>query len=117
MPSTRFDWIITALAAACMATLAVVVLPTFVSDGLDVVRAFDQAFINPYATGFAIDAFSTYAILIAWVVYEARYRDVRQGWVAVALGLLLSVALGLALYLLIRNRAIGPASWRAEPSP
>jgi hypothetical protein len=112
MPNTRFGQIVIALAAACMATLAVVVLPTFVADGLDIGRAFDLAVVNPYASGFATDVFFTYAILITWVVYEAKYRDVRHGWVAVVLGLLLSVALGLALYLLIRHRDLGPQDWR-----
>jgi hypothetical protein len=112
MPSTRFDWILVALAAACMAVLAVVFFLPFLGDGLDFVRAFDLALVNPYSSGFAVDVLFTYAILIVWVVHEARSGDVRHGWVAVVLGLLISVAVGLALYLLIRRRGIGPTSWR-----
>jgi hypothetical protein len=112
MPSTRFDWIVIALASAFVVALAILLVPTFVADNLDLVHAFDQALINPYATGFATDLLFTYLILFAWVVYEANYRDVRHGWVALVLGLLVGVSVGLATYLLIRHREIGPQTWR-----
>ncbi len=112
MPRTRFDWIIIALAATFVVALAVVVVPTFVDDNLDLVHAFDQALINPYATGFATDLLFTYLILCAWVLYEANYRGVRHGWIAIVLGFLIGVAVGLTIYLLIRHREIGPQDWR-----
>ncbi len=112
MPSTRFDWIVIALATAFVVVFALVVVPQFIDDGFDIIGAFDAGFVNPYASGFAIDTIFTYAILFAWVVYEAQYRDVQHGWVALVLGLVIGVALGLALYLLIRHKEIGPQTWR-----
>lgn len=112
MPDTRFDWIVITLAVAFMAVLVVVAVPTFVDDGLDIVHAVDQAFVNPYSSAFTIDILFTYAIFFAWVVYEAQYRDVRHGWVALVLGLVIGVAVGLASYLLIRHKEIGPQTWR-----
>ena len=104
MPSTRFDRIVIGLAAAFVVALAVFVVPTFVDDHLDLAHAFDQALLNPYDTGFAMDLLFTYLILVTWVVYEAIYRDVRYGWIAVALGLLVGVSVGFAAYLVIRHR-------------
>jgi hypothetical protein len=112
MPRTRFDWIVITLAAVFVVMLAVFLVPTFVDDGLDLGYAFDQALINPYATGFATDLLFTYLILVAWVVYEANYRGVRHGWIAIVLGFLIGVSVGLATYLLIRHREIGPQDWR-----
>ena len=112
MPETRFDWILIAIAAAFVVALTAIVVPTFVDDGLDIVHAIDEAFVNPYASGFATDIVFTYLILFAWVVYEANYRDVQHGWVALVLGFLIGVAVGLAAYLLIRHKEIGPQTWR-----
>ena len=112
MPSTRFDWILVALAAAFTALLLVVVAPTFFGDGLNVLTAVDETFANPYAAGVSLDIIFTYAVLAAWVVYENQYRGVRHGWTALVLGLVVGVAVGLVVYLLIRHRDIGPQTWR-----
>lgn len=112
MPQTRFDWILIALGAAFVLTLGIVALPTFLEDGLSLVSALEGSFANPYASGVAIDILFTYAVLAAWVIYEYQYRDVQHGWVALVLGLIIGVAVGLALYLLIRHKEIGPQTWR-----
>lgn len=112
MPSTRFDWIVITLAAVFVVLFAAVFVPQFIEDGFDIIGAFEAGFVNPYASGFAIDTLMTYAVLFAWVVYEAQYREVQHGWVALVLGAVIGVALGLAVYLLIRHREIGPQTWR-----
>jgi hypothetical protein len=112
MPQTRFDWILIALAAAFVLTLGVVTVSTFLDDGLSLVAVLDGSFANPYASGVAVDLLFTYAVLAAWVIYEYQFRDVRHGWVALVLGLLVGVAVGLVTYLLIRHREIGPQNWR-----
>jgi hypothetical protein len=112
MPETRFDWILIALGLGFVVTIGVVVVPTFLADGLNVVTALDDAFANTYASGFAIDTLFTYFVLAAWVIYEYQYRAVQHGWVALVLGLVIGVAAGLVFYLLIRHREIGPQTWR-----
>ena len=112
MPETRFDWVLIALGVAFIATIGIVVIPTFLDDGLNLITAVDEAFANPYASGVAIDLLFTYVVLAAWVIYEYQYRDVQHGWIALVLGLVVGVAIGLVFYLLIRHREIGPQTWR-----
>ena len=112
MPETRFDWVLIGLSAVFLALLAVVMLPTFFADGLNVITAVEEMFANPYAAGVSIDVIFTYLVMAAWIVYENEYRGVRHGWVALVVGLVLGVAVGLAIYLLVRHREIGPQTWR-----
>jgi hypothetical protein len=112
MPDTRFDWLIALLGVAFIATFAYVVVPPFIDDNLDLASAVQDAFVNPYASGFAIDAIFTYAVLVVWIVHESVYREIRHGWLAIVLGLVAGVAVGLVVYLLIRHREIGPQTWR-----
>ena len=111
MPDTRFDWVLMGLAAAFVVVLAVVVGPTFFGDGLNVFTAFEKSFVNPYAAAVSVDALFTYALLAAWVIYESQHREVRHGWLALVLGLI-GITVGLAFYLLVRHREIGPQARR-----
>jgi hypothetical protein len=112
MPDTRFHWTLLFLAAAFTAALAVVVVPPLIEDDLGVIQAFRDGFANPYASGFALDTMFTFLVLTVWVVYEAQYRGVRRGWIALVVCLVPGVAAGLATYLLIRHQKIGPQTWR-----
>ena len=70
----------------------------------DIVGAFGAGFVNPFSSGYAMDAITTWCVLAAWVAYEARVRGVRHGWVALVLGVVPGVAVGLASYLLLRMK-------------
>lgn len=76
-------------------------IPPFMQDP-DVLGAFAAGFVNPYSSGYATDAVMCWCVLAAWVVYEARNRGVRHGWVALLLGAAPGVATGFAVYLLLR---------------
>ncbi|MDZ4298312.1 MAG: DUF2834 domain-containing protein [Moraxellaceae bacterium] len=77
------------------------VLPAMWASG-DVIGAFAGGFVNPYATGYALDAIFCWLVLAVWVVYEAKTLNLRHGWVALVLGVIPGVATGFALYLLLR---------------
>lgn len=77
------------------------VVPPLIASG-DVMGAFAAGFVNPYASGYALDAIVCWCILAVWVVQEARQLNVRYGWVALVLGIAPGVATGFALYLLLR---------------
>ncbi len=77
---------------------AVVIPPLF--DNPDVVGAFAAGFVNPYASGYSTDVICCWLILLLWVIYE--YPKVKHGWLCVMLGLVPGVAVGFALYLLLR---------------
>ena len=91
------------LAAGFAVLFAVVVMPPLLASG-DVLGAFAAGFVNPYAAGYAMDAITCWLVLAAWVIYEAKARHVRHGWVALLLGLAPGVATGFAVYLLLRMR-------------
>ena len=89
------------LAAAFTAAFVVICIPPFLENP-DIVGAFAGGFVNPYASGYALDIFFTWGILAAWVLYEATVKGIRHGWVALVLGAVPGVAVGFAFYLLLR---------------
>ena len=101
MTSGVFRAILISLAIAFAIAFAAVCIPPFLKNP-DIVGAFAGGFVNPYASGYALDVFFTWAVLAAWVVYEARVKRFRHGWVALALGVVPGVATGFAVYLLLR---------------
>lgn len=83
------------------AAFAVLVLPPLWTSG-DVMGAFTGGFVNPYASGYALDAIFCWCVLAVWVIYEAKSLGVCHGWLALVLGVMPGVAAGFALYLLLR---------------
>jgi hypothetical protein len=82
-----------------------VVVPPLIENP-DVIGAFAAGFVNPYASGYSMDVLVCWVILAAWVLYEARRFSVRHGWICLVLGVVPGVAVGFALYLLIRARQV-----------
>lgn len=62
--------------------------------------------MHPYASGYSMDVLVCWAILAAWVIYEAKTYSVRKGWLCLLLGIFPGVAVGFALYLLLRAKQI-----------
>jgi Terpene cyclase DEP1 len=89
------------LAAAFTVAFVVICIPPFLENP-DIIGAFAAGFVNPYASGYALDAFFTWGVLAAWVLYEAKAKGIRYGWVALVLGVVPGVAVGFAVYLLLR---------------
>lgn len=101
MKTSIFRLFLILLAAGFTMAFAVICIPPFLANP-DILGAFAGGFVNPYATGYALDAFFTWGVLAVWVVYEARTKGFRHGWVALVLGIVPGVAVGLACYLLLR---------------
>ncbi len=76
-------------------------IPPFVAHP-DVIDAFSAGFVNPYASGYAADTLACWTILTTWIVYEAKTKGVRYGWVFAVLGIVPGVAVGFAGYLMLR---------------
>lgn len=66
----------------------------------DIVGAFAAGFVNPFASGYSTDAICCWVILLLWVLYEAP--KVKHGWFCVLIGIVPGVAVGFALYLILR---------------
>jgi hypothetical protein len=81
------------------------VLPPL-SENFDVLGAFAAGFVNPYASGYSTDVIFCWFILAVWVRYEAVKYSISHGWVCLLLGLVPGVAVGFALYLVLRQRQL-----------
>ena len=72
-----------------------------------------QCLVNPAATSALMDLTFTYLIVGTWIVLEARRLAMRRAWLCVPITVFVSLALGLALFLILRERrlrAAGPAA-------
>lgn len=99
------------VAAALFFTIffLLVVVPPFIENP-DVWGAFAAGFVNPFASGFSTDVLVSWGILASWIVHEARAYSVRFGWVCLILGIVPGVAVGFAVYLLVRARQLTVAA-------
>lgn len=70
----------------------------------DILNVLKSGFVNPYATGYSIDLIACWLVLVLFVLYEAKTKSIRHGWVCVLLGLVPGVVVGWSLYLILRSR-------------
>lgn len=96
-----YQFLYGALAVGFAILFAVLVVPALWESG-DVAGAFAAGFVNPFSSGYALDAIFCWGILAVWVVQEARVHGVRHGWVALLLGVAPGVATGFGVYLILR---------------
>lgn len=106
MSDTVFKVLVGFLGAAFVLTFCIIVVPPLL-DSMDIVSAVAGGFVNPFSTGYSIDAILCAAILcaailIVWIVYEKSALDIRHGWIAIPICAVPGVATAFALYLLIR---------------
>lgn len=104
MSLALFKTLIAAIGVGFAVAFAYVVMPPLLESG-DVIGGLAAGFVNPYASGYALDVISCWCVLAVWIAYERARYGVRYGWVALALGLCPGVATGFAFYLLLRLRA------------
>ena len=105
MTERRFRLATISLAILFTVYFCAVVVPPLIENP-DIVGAFAAGFVNPYASGYSADVLVCWAILAVWVWYEASNMSVRHGWLCLVLGVVPGVAVGLAMYLLLRHRQI-----------
>jgi hypothetical protein len=101
MPQSLYKVLLIALGAGFALAFAFIVIPPLLASG-DVLGAFGAGFVNPYATGYALDTLTCWCVLAVWIAYERKRYGVRHGWLALLLGIAPGVATGFALYLLLR---------------
>ncbi len=105
MNEHSFKVIMILLAILFTVFFCAVVVPPLIENP-DFVGAFAAGFVNPYASGYSTDVVVCWAVLAVWVWYEAANHSVRHGWVCLILGAVPGVAVGFALYLLLRQRQL-----------
>jgi len=111
-----FEVISLLLGGAFAVAFAALVVPAALETG-DVVGGFAAGFVNPFASGYAIDAIFCALVLTTWVLYERRRYGVRHGWIAIPLSVAPGVATAFAFYLVLRSRQDRPHYGRQAPAP
>lgn len=114
MSEQVFRAIIIAIAAGFTAIFCWVVVPPLIAHP-DIIGALAAGFVNPYSSGYSSDVLACWAILAAWIIFEARTMAIRHGWVCVLLGLVPGVAVGFALYLVIRMKQLHSRAAQSAP--
>jgi hypothetical protein len=101
MSDKIFRYTLGVLGLSFAGAFSLIVLPPLLQNP-DVLGAFAAGFVNPYSSGYALDAIFCWFVLAAWVIYEAKTAGIRYGWAALLLGIAPGVATGFAAYLLLR---------------
>jgi hypothetical protein len=83
----------------------IVVVPPLLANP-DIIGGFAAGFVNPYSSGYSSDVIACWFILAVWIIYEAKSQSIKYGWICIVLGAVPGVAVGLALYLIIRHRQL-----------
>ncbi len=91
------------IASIFTAIFLILMIPPLIENP-DVIGAFASGFVNPFAAGYSTDVICCWLILLVWVVYE--YPKIKHGWICVLLGMVPGVAVGFALYLIIRTNQL-----------
>jgi len=105
MSESTFRILLIAVAILFTGIFVVVVVPPLIANP-DVIGAFAAGFVNPYAAGYSSDVILCWLALAIWVIHEAKVYQVRHGWLCLLVGLVPGVAVGLAVYLVVRSHQI-----------
>lgn len=105
MSEGLFKLVIIAAAAVFTLLFTIWIIPPLIADP-DVIGAFAAGFVNPYSSGYSADVLACWVILAAWIAYEAKTLGIRHGWICALLGIIPGVAVGFALYLLVRLKQL-----------
>jgi uncharacterized membrane protein YfcA len=105
MSESLFRRLLIMVALIFCGAFSVLVIPPLMANP-DILAAAAGGFVNPYAAGYSTDVILCWVILAIWVLYERQRYHVRGGWLALVLGVVPGVALGFALYLLMRQRQL-----------
>jgi hypothetical protein len=100
-----FKTTIIAAAGVFTALFAYWCIPPLIDDP-DIIGALAAGFVNPYSSGYSADVLACWVIFSAWIVYERRTYGVRHGLWCILLGAMPGVAVGFAVYLLLRMRQL-----------
>ncbi len=105
MTDKIYRFLLLATALLFIVFFAATVVPPLVSQP-DVIGAFAAGFVNPYAAGYSTDVILCWVTLAIWVVYERSTLSISGGWICLLLGIVPGVVVGMALYLVLRQRQL-----------
>lgn len=91
------------IAISFSAFFVATVIPAVAVDW-DIISAIAGGFVNPFAAGYSTDVILCWCVLAIWVFFERKTKNIKHGWVCVLLGVVPGVAVGFALYLILRSK-------------
>lgn len=100
IPKNIFITLVGMLGLTFLVLFFIVVIPPLLVDR-DILGAFMAGFVNPYSSGYSIDVLVTWGLLATWILYESK--KIKFGWICIFLGIVPGVAVGFAIYLLMRE--------------
>lgn len=103
MNKSVFEGLVGLLGLAFAVAFAIIIVPPLLESG-NVMGAFAAGFVNPYASGYSLDAILCGLILSVWVLYERKACGIKHGWIAIPLCFMPGVATAFAYYLILRTR-------------
>ena len=103
MTNRVFKTLLFLLGAGFGLLFIIIVIPAFI-QAPNIIAAFGAGFVNPFSTGYSLDVLFCYNILAVWIIYEAKAYSVKHGWICLVVGAVPGVAVGFALYLVIRQK-------------
>ena len=103
MNQSLFERLMFAIAIGFTIAFLVIVVPPLLTNP-DIVGAFAAGFVNPYASGYSTDVIMCWLTLAVLVIYDSSRVKIPYRWACLALGVVPGVAVGLPLYLVLRNR-------------
>jgi hypothetical protein len=106
MSKRVFEIFVVGFGIAFAMAFFVIVVPALLETG-DIVGAFAAGFVNPFSSGYSLDAILCGSILSVWVLYERRALGIKYGWIAIPLAFAPGVATAFAFYLMLRTRQLG----------
>jgi uncharacterized membrane protein len=109
MTDALFRSLIIAVAIIFTVFFCITIIPPLIENP-DVVGAFMAGFVNPFAAGYSTDVILCWVLLAIWVAFERSNHSVKHGWLCLVLGVVPGVAVGFALYLLLRQRQLKTSS-------
>lgn len=89
-------------------------VPFLIEHGLNLQLFFEQLFVNPISSFFAMDLIVSSLVLWIFVFWEGSRLGMKNLWIYVASNLLVGVSLGLPLFLLMRQRKLEGTSDRTS---
>jgi uncharacterized membrane protein len=105
MNTKFFQIIVIAIAISFTLFFCLSVVPALMQD-FDIIGALLAGFVNPYSSGYSADVIACWLILCVWILFEKKTLKIKHGWICIVLGAVPGVAVGFALYLVLRQSQI-----------
>lgn len=104
--SERAYFAILAFIAGAFSLFFVLTVVPAVAVDWNIIGALAAGFVNPFAAGYSTDVLLCWCVLATWIYFERKTTGIKHGWICLVLGAVPGVAVGFALYLILRAKQL-----------